>query len=91
MGAAPITLRCAVCKKGRDYDGSLNDGISERRSAENLYRTGREKTVGTYGRRHHVKLVEVVHEPAFTHGCHNKGWSAHIDATRKPLWPGFRE
>lgn len=71
----PLTVRCAKCKRGRDWRNSTNDGTD-------LVRTGRTKpyTGGNRG----ARGLDTFHEYR-CHTCGHIGWNRHVDVARKPL------
>lgn len=84
MGSTPMTLRCAKCRKGREYDSRrlFYDNLSHL----DLVPTGRVKK--HYGRRANVK-VELAHEGRSPHTrthCGYVFWTTHpyaLDLLRK--------
>jgi hypothetical protein len=71
----PLTLRCAKCKRGRDWRNDSYTGTY-------LVRTGRTKpyTGGNRG----ARGLDTFHEYACC-TCNHTGWSRHVDIAHKPL------
>lgn len=71
----PLTVRCAKCKRGRDWRNSIDEGTD-------LVRTSRTKpyTGGNRG----ARGLSTFHEYR-CRVCKHVGWSRHVDIMRKPL------
>lgn len=76
----PITLRCAKCKIGRDWQRSESVGMR-------LVRTGRTRPYN--GGNRGVRGLGTFHEYRCL-TCKHIGWSRHVDITMKPvvMFPG---
>lgn len=71
----PLTLRCAKCKRGENWNPRPSPS-----SADNLFRTGRERVAKTLRGRHNVLLREVFHSK-----CNWVGWTDHSGARALPI------